>query len=99
MRKDQERFVEALRDFEIRMDYSGRGMYGKTCPGVVVEDVREVYAEIADFNLDRPPRDDEPTAGDLIRKCREDTMGRDVIVYLPYHPGKCSNRRDLYCSL
>ncbi len=75
MRKDQERFVEVLRDFEIRMDYSGRGMYGKTCPGVVVEDVREVYATLADFDLDCPPEDDEPTAGDLIRKCHTDNMG------------------------
>jgi len=84
MRKDQERFIEALTGFDLRLNYSGRSMYGRTCPGVTVEDAREVYAALADFDADCPPMDDDPTASDIIRKCRVDNMGLDLIVYLPW---------------
>jgi hypothetical protein len=84
MRKDQELFLQAVenQDFDVRDDYSGRNMYGKTCPGAVASHARDVYAALAEY-FESWAEDSDFTAGDLIRKCREDNMGRDVIVYLP----------------
>lgn len=57
---------------EVRADYSGRGMYGKTCAGIVISQqelphLRTVIAEseLYDFPMQR------------------DSMGYDIIVYWP----------------
>lgn len=52
-----------------RDDYSGRCMYGKTCPGITVDgDENEVIEEAGARG---------------IRGARTDSMGRGVIVYWP----------------
>lgn len=76
----QRRFYEIMQDAEdgdrIRVcdDYSGRGMYGKTCPAVVAPSQREVFAILAD--------EWEGDRGDIIRACSVDSMGLGVVVYL-----------------
>lgn len=63
-----------------RTDYSGRGMYGKTCVGFVVRprDVAAVGAAIAlGFGDDLTP-----TCEMLSQAC-QDSMAFDVIVYFP----------------
>lgn len=51
---------------EVRYDYSGRGMYGKTCVGIVGDDATEIIEE---------------TSARGLRGSRTDGMGRQVIVY------------------
>lgn len=62
----------------IRTDYSGRGMYGRECFGIVVDSV----AELLDF-WTGIVIEDEWTAGQLARDAREDGMGQRTIVYFP----------------
>lgn len=52
----------------VRTDYSGRGMFGKTCMGVICEDPNECLE----------------AAGSLgVRGGRIDNMGKQYIVYWP----------------
>ncbi len=57
--------------------YSGRGMYGKYCIGVSVDDVSEALAAMTEFC------DDTSEAASILRSYRSDSMGRRVIVYWP----------------
>jgi hypothetical protein len=59
----------------VRTDYSGRGMYGDTCVGIVVSDVLELGAAIARFV------EDEELREELTINSRTDSMGMDTIVY------------------
>lgn len=62
----------------LREDYSGRGMYGKECPGLVgsrKEFVRFYIRLAAQIGADE--------AEDLANAAREDSMGREEIVYWP----------------
>lgn len=63
-----------------RTDYSGRGMYGKTCVGFVVRprDVAAVGAAIAlAFGDDLTP------TCTMLERTSQDSMAFDVIVYFP----------------
>lgn len=58
-------------EFTMR-SYSGRGMYGKSCVGIVVSDLSEVFKlgqELSEYHF--------PTL-------KSDSMGLDMIVYWPY---------------
>ena len=71
--------------------YSGRGMYGKSCLGVVTErpfrmiaDCTDVLADDLDGCLAEDAIHDELVAlGEALRGARQDNMGRDIIVYFP----------------
>ena len=69
-----QKVVDILTDrgIEARMyeDYSGRGMYGATCPGIVCSDVVEVGAAIEAAKI---PAKDRPG--------RRDSLGLNTIVY------------------
>lgn len=75
-------------DYEIRDDYSGRGMYGDSCFGVVVEpsdEGRVLYAigyaaGYCDADYDS---DDETDWDGLARSARTDSMGLSMILYFP----------------
>jgi hypothetical protein len=64
---------------DIREDYSGRGMYGDTCLGIVVSSQRTAFRLVACMTavlgID--------TTLDITRKAATDNMGRDMIVYFP----------------
>lgn len=72
-------FVESLQEVadevggEIRSAYSGRGMMGNTCYGIVAEDVNELQRAAARLGL--------PLG-------RIDSMGMDGIVYWPGYEGE-----------
>jgi hypothetical protein len=57
---------------ELRDDYSGRGMFGKTCYGIVT---------------DNPDGCIEEAAEEGIKGARRDSMGLKHIVYWPHIPG------------
>lgn len=78
---------EAIKNFceehgyDLRLNYSGRGMYGRECFGLVVPDsgieacmLLAVYLsqEVGDISVEN-----------LASNVRTDSMGRDLIVYFP----------------
>jgi len=54
---------------EVRLDYSGRGMFGETCVGIDCDNVNECIAEAAMHG---------------IRRAQVDNMGKGYIVYFPH---------------
>lgn len=46
LREHVESVFDNLWDVEVRMEYSGRGMYGKSCLGVVTEDAFSLAASL-----------------------------------------------------
>lgn len=65
-----------LIDEDVRYDYSGRGMYGRTCLGFVV-DATDIVVGVA---LHQALGDD---AWEMARNACTDNMGRGAIVYFP----------------
>ena len=67
---------------ELRSDYSGRGMYGKSTHGIVIKHgIGEVMAAIinnADIFVDE---DGIPIFADPIESIRSDSMGLSNIIY------------------
>lgn len=72
--------------FQLYKDYSGRGMYGRTCVGVVcssgialasavMEEIAANYIGDDDFDMNE--------VAYAFSKGSEDSMGRDTIVYFP----------------
>ena len=55
---------------EVRAEYSGRGMYGKTVVGIVADDIVLIgyFAAKAGVEIDDLPR-------------RQDSMGTSIVVY------------------
>lgn len=81
MKIDQDQ-LEMLADIAVEADcsfrshYSGRGMYGASCPGVVVGSLRDAFRFMADVR-DR----DEGLFDDLLDGLSMDSMGFSTIVY------------------
>ena len=63
---------------ELRTDYSGRSMFGKTCLGFVVSNPSIVGTAVA---LGLADTELDPML--LMATSRRDDMGRDHIVYFP----------------
>lgn len=82
MNNAQEIFEDA--GYECR-SYSGRGMYGKDCLGVEVEDLGKFIGEVFYEVAGREEGICEEM-GDLFRSMRTDNMGEDIIVYFPDTP-------------
>lgn len=55
-------------DGRVRTDYSGRGMFGKTCYGIVCANINECLEVAGKHGL---------------RNARTDNMGKNYIVYWP----------------
>lgn len=89
-----EALVEALTkthneyvDFNIRYDYSGRGMYGKSCIGIVADHSDLIPAAMflyAAFVLTCNENEVEDyELGNLLLNVATDGMGRQGILYFP----------------
>lgn len=76
-----EQFDDGSREIDemIKREYSGRGMYGKTCFGVVLETHADVYR----FFIAVTDAFSSDFAYDLVMNVQTDNLGRDVIVYFP----------------
>jgi len=77
-------------DETFRSDYSGRGMYGKTCIGFVISSRAQLALGAAIAITFNGMKDDEDIDEDelelgyqMITRSRADTMAFDVIVYFP----------------
>lgn len=64
---------------EIRTDYSGRGMYGATCAGIVgsISDLIQFVLEVKDLEDD----DDKVELLEDLPNVSKDSMGYDTIFY------------------
>lgn len=75
-------------DCEVREDYSGRGMCGKTTAGVVVASVTELLLNVVQYVKETVEFADHgeqyaenlPEVSDMA-SLRTDNMGRDTILY------------------
>lgn len=70
---------------QVRVDYSGRGMYGDKCFGLMLDglpDMLKVFAGLGLINetLDGELDDDIQRLAEAVRT---DNMGRDTIYYFP----------------
>lgn len=67
--------------------YSGRGMYGKECLGVVLDDsnVGQLVADLVDAAVENGLDDPEPVVTGL-RSWASDRMGHGTIIYFPGVP-------------
>lgn len=61
--------------------YSGRGMYGAECPGVILEG--SLIGAAVDLLLLTEDRDEQEAIGKVIRGAKTDSMGVDTILYFP----------------
>ena len=68
----------ADRPSELHENYSGRGMYGKTTTGLVVNSVGEVLQTIIECAM--LSEDDEPIF-EIMDKINIDSFGLDTIIY------------------
>lgn len=83
-----ERLIGILENagLDVRPDYSGRGMYGASCVGFVVEEseLLPTVAELVAYSVTDDNDDEQAQLVKLFHRVRTDSMGRDsVIVYFP----------------
>lgn len=78
-------------DFQVRVDYSGRGMFGDECLGIVGSNITTVIYKIMDSIMNEYC-DEKDTQLELFHELaemlsegsRQDNMGLLCIVYFPY---------------
>ena len=63
-------------DGEVYENYSGRGMYGKTCLGITVENLEKAL-----FKLGRESADG--SFSKELERFETDSLGRSFIIYFP----------------
>ncbi len=87
----QEFFEDTSEDFELRK-YSGRGMYGKECVGIITPSLAKFMAHVMQSlqykldSLEFDPDSTDEVVGNLaqaFKHMRTDSMGLDTIVYFP----------------
>ena len=74
-----ERFCED-KDVSFTDDYSGRSMYGRTCVGIVTDDVFETVIDLCDFLRDEGYASAKTALGSTVNV---DNMGLSKIAYFP----------------
>jgi hypothetical protein len=64
------------------MPYSGRGMDGRYCLGIVVDKLQELMADL----IECADPDETRELSNVVRTLRTDGMGFDIVVYFPGVP-------------
>ena len=70
------------REFDFRDDYSGRGMFGRKCVGIVIDsgtNILEMIMELTEMLIDN----DIEYVSEKIGAIRQDNMGMGTIIYFP----------------
>lgn len=78
-------FEELERDGTIKRvykGYSGRGMYGRKCLGIVTDDEWGTALEVAKWLFENYEKDAEDILEEL-SDSRVDSLGRNIIIYFP----------------
>ena len=80
----------AIQDYcngDYRGDYSGRGMYGSTCPAVVYNSQKEAVNDMLNLLiLDDPGEEnyeERQAIYEVLVRHEMDSMGRGVVLYFP----------------
>lgn len=75
-----QRLARELTDLGVRVDkdYSGRFMFGRTCFGIVVDDISEVSTIAIDLS-----RSAQKEFREVVRAMRRDNLGLSYIAYFP----------------
>jgi len=83
MTKNEATEVAKVVNGEVRDDYSGRGMFGNTCYGVVVDSLDDLFDGLADLLTDvrLESNTDPELVGESLKKLRIDEMGLQKILY------------------
>jgi hypothetical protein len=69
-------------DFDLHDDYSGRGMFGKSTYGIVVQSLSDFFNTIGDYIQDYADETEEIILlGEILSYLKWDNMGLEMIVY------------------
>ena len=76
------RLARELTELGVRIekDYDGRFMFGRTCFGLVVDDIHEVSTIAIDLS-----RAAQKEFREVLRAMRRDSLGLSYIAYFPGH--------------
>lgn len=75
-----------LKDDVLHLDYSGRAMYGATCPAVYVDSFGDAAAFLAALAANAAEENNYWVAQEVVelaRTTRTDGMGRGIVAYWP----------------
>lgn len=75
----EDELMGLLDEVDVRTDYSGRGMYGETCLGLVVDKPDILVGLALGQVLDQIDAD----PFEVVSRARTDNMGRSTIIYFP----------------
>jgi hypothetical protein len=75
----EDELIGLLDEVDVRTDYSGRGMYGATCFGLVVDKTDLLVGLALGQVLEGLGED----AFEVLSNARTDNMGYDTIIYFP----------------
>lgn len=64
----------------LQTDYSGRGMYGKTCIGFVCDDPFSIGMKLAKMLIEKGENE---LFENMVSRNSMDNMGRSIIIYFP----------------
>lgn len=83
MTKKEAEAIAEITNGEIRDAYSGRGMYGKTCYGVVVDSLDDLIEGLGRYITEIPygTPNDPNHVGPALENLRMDEMGLEKILY------------------
>ncbi len=89
MMTSKDYIIDAMKEFcydegyEFLQDYSGRGMYGSCCVGVVCDNILETVCDLLAYVIDG---DEDLSLGVILSITgypKSDNMGRNYILYFP----------------
>ncbi len=82
--------LEAIKDYcngDYMDDYSGRGMYGDTCPSLVYGSQKEAINDMLNLLMLDDPGDENyeerQAIYEVLTRHEMDSMGRGVVLYFP----------------
>lgn len=64
-------------------DYSGRGMFGATCPAIAYANEQEAFSDFIDYVVGIDDAEERRMAGDILSGATFDAFGTGVIAYFP----------------
>lgn len=74
-------FCDEVEDVEVYENYSGRGMFGRTCIGIQISgNSLEIIVKLCDYLRDNGISSVDDALGTVC----QDSLGLDMIVYFPF---------------
>lgn len=86
MNVQQKYFQDVLSDClsgEIRENYSGRGMFRKTCPAMLYQSEKKAFSDFIDFVAQIDDAEERQLASSILKNVCVDSMERETVIYFP----------------